>query len=258
MWFPYLFFAGNDIDYKVSIAADAVTKPGHYTNCAKATHHLQPRLSKHYGTADVTARQLHANNSLNLSVLAPTASQHGGEQTCCSSELHCARTDSRRLGPRDIYGVVGASCVHGVAVRKSFMDLHSPENFSYYLIMLWLVLLAAGGRVRDVYIDFGCRLGITWARFIEHKRLTSPPGYSVPPYMSAVRIIVNWLHAQGHNPGCQLRHSGRHTEGAAWRVGEHAEQLWSLLKVRKARVTRTPSVPVKISICQSLCKYICE
>jgi len=218
--------------YNRSIAADVVTKPGHYTNCAKATHELQPRLSIHYGRADADVKALFAAGNLNLARVAPTPGKAAVEDPCCTSALHCARTDSRVMGPRDIFGLLGISCVHGTAGRGSFIDLLSPENFSYYLIMLWCILLSCG-TIRDVYIDFGCRLAITWVRFLAHQAtITLREGDTVTTGHRRARIMVNWLHAQGHNLPCQLQNSGRHTKDAAWRVGENTEQLWALLKVR--------------------------
>ena len=50
--------------------------------------------------------------------------------------------------------------------------------------------------------------------------------------MKELRIMVNWMHGAAHELGCELENSARFKEGAARRVGENVEQVWSLLKVR--------------------------
>ena len=56
----------------------------------------------------------------------------------------------------DTQGVCGAVYMHGIPVKNGFVDMPTPENFSYYIFLLTVLLL--GGRpFRDVYIDFGCR-----------------------------------------------------------------------------------------------------
>jgi hypothetical protein len=40
-----------------------------------------------------------------------------------------------------------------------FMDMHGPEQFIYYLIMLKYMIWACPS-VRDVYVDFACRLKV--------------------------------------------------------------------------------------------------
>ena len=104
------------------------------------------------------------------------------------------------------------------------MDMPVPENFSQYIKQLEY-LLQQRPDVVDAYIDFGCRFKVTWQRYVE-----SHP--SLPPEAAQLRIMVNWLHAAGHELACELVNSGRYSEGAGWRVGEELEHLWSLTKVR--------------------------
>ena len=84
--------------------------------------------------------------------------------------------------------------------------------------------LQAAGRVRDVYIDFACRLSKTWQRFIsKHSDLH--------PASKSLRIIVNWMHGSSPDLACHVQNNGRFKEGAGRKVGENNEQLWSLTKV---------------------------
>lgn len=93
--------------------------------------------------------------------------------------------------------------------------------------MIELSCLQVKGRLRDVYIDFACRLSKTWQRFVS--------GY--PELHDAcpdLRIMVNWMHGSSHDLLCQLQNNGRFQEGAGRKVGENSEQLWSLTKVGHA------------------------
>ncbi len=87
---------------------------------------------------------------------------------CC---LPCCRPQSEHKGgPVDVYGVVGAVCVHGVPCKDVFVDMPMPEQFSYYLLILRVLLLFA--RVRHAYVDFACKLKKTWRRY----RINNMPG----------------------------------------------------------------------------------
>jgi hypothetical protein len=46
-----------------------------------------------------------------------------------------------------------------------------------------------------------------------------------------VRLLLNWMQAEGHTLHCQINHSGTHTEGAGRQNSEGAEQLRAMLKV---------------------------
>ena len=84
-------------------------------------------------------------------------------------------------------------------------------------------------QVQDFYIDFACRLGPTWKRYVD----AQPAGSERLQAMKELRVMVNWMHGSAHELSCELQNSGRYKEGAARRVGENVEQLWALLKVCK-------------------------
>ncbi len=155
----------------------------------------------------------------------------GDDADTCTTSLHCARPSAASSGGVDVHGLVGAVCTHGVPVRGSFIDLRTHEAFSYYIIM-FATLTPLLHTVRDIYVDFGCRLQSTWARYYALHKGTEELSAAKYPHLEAVRILVNWMHAAGHVLACQLVHSGRFSEGAARRIGEMTEQLWSLVKVR--------------------------
>eukprot|EP00967_Tisochrysis_lutea_P146665 scaffold277290_cov22-Tisochrysis_lutea.AAC.1 len=124
----------------------------------------------------------------------------------------------------DINGVIGATCTHGCAIPGSFCDMRGPENFVYYMVELMVIAMSCPD-VQHVYIDFGCRVSVSWQRFMNalktQRGLVSVPGENLC-------IMVNWLHAASHDFQCQLKNSGRYRTGAGWAVGEQAEQLWAL------------------------------
>lgn len=219
--------ADNDpiLKYRPSISADVVTKLSHYQQAAKATSHLKPQLSIHYGPANAEVQERHSKGELNLKHLTGAGDEGSGH--ACQASLTCARTDSKATGGKDIHGVFGMVCQHNFSVKQGFIDLTKPENFSIYLVGLEHILLLAEGRIRDVYIDFACQFRATWDRFLACKF----KGRETPRCYTDARLIVNFLHAAGHTMACQLKNSGRFTEQAGWRVGEQTEQLWSRTKV---------------------------
>jgi hypothetical protein len=97
----------------------------------------------------------------------------------------------------------------------------TPEQFCFYLLSLSSIVQQCSKL--DVYIDFGCRLKVTWQRYLQLLHLPEQPD---------VNIMVNWMHGASHEMSCQLQHCGRYQGGAGHRGGgEQMEQLFALLKV---------------------------
>jgi hypothetical protein len=220
-------------DYRASICIDGNTKVSHYRNRATATRELASSVGEHYGPADTRARELHKRGELDLKHLRADVGPES--QATCSTDVRCARpVVPRTPAGVDVCGVVGTVCHHVVPVRGGFIDLYTYESFSYYLLILESVLPLLP-HVGDVYVDFGCKLGPSWRVYIAG--LAQPPGRLAGDpdlakrLMEDVRLLVNWMHAEGHTLQCQLNHSGRHTEGAGRQNSEGAEQLWAMLKV---------------------------
>lgn len=70
----------------------------------------------------------------------------GSDEHTCTASLSCSRAATTTgSGPCDIYGIVGAVCTHTVPLRGCFLDMHGPEQFSYYLIMLKHLITAVSG-----------------------------------------------------------------------------------------------------------------
>jgi hypothetical protein len=123
--------------------------------------------------------------------------------------------------------------VHGIAVLGAFCDMMVSECFSYYLIILRHMLREVKVTVKDIYIDIACRLSGAFQRYIG---LLAVMEHTAAVAASKTRMLVNWMHANGHDESCQLAFSGRFAKGAAARIGEATEQLWSYLKVRSLAI----------------------
>lgn len=227
--------AGVTLCYHRSMATDGVTKVGHHSKCGAASVDILPHVHEFFGQPDADVQERHILGTLNLiSSMVPLgvgieASVTAGrtaaleEEPACTASLSCSRPESKARGPCDIHGLVGGVCAHTVPLMGSFIDMHTPEQFVYYLIQLEF-MVSKVPELRDVYIDFGCRLAITWARYVAVHRV---------PGAERIRIMVNWMHARGHEEACEAFKSARHFLDAARRGGgENAEQLWSMLKVR--------------------------
>lgn len=149
----------------------------------------------------------------------------------CSASLHCSRPEAPAAkGPCDVHGMVGAVCSHCNPLRGMFMDMHGSEQFIYYLVLL-VALIKACPALRDVYVDFACRLAVTWKRFLTNQASQFFQSKAEHDSAMLLRLIVNWMHGSSHNLSCQLQNNGRYKEGAGRKHGEGSEQLWSLTKV---------------------------
>jgi hypothetical protein len=106
------------------------------------------------------------------------------------------------------------------------VGVHGLLLFSTFALVHW----------QDVHVGCVCKLGPSRRGYIAG--LAQPPGLLAgdPDIAKRLaenvrRLLVNWMHAEGHTLQCQLNHSGRHTEGAGRQNSEGAEQGWAMLKV---------------------------
>jgi hypothetical protein len=216
----------------VSVMVDAVVKPSHLSSAGSVTRAI-PGFAKCYFTeADAEVHELHKAGKLNLKSYfqAEPDEDLDEEELSCTTSLHCSRPEAKsRPGRFDIWGLVGGCCSHNFPLRGCFMDMRSPEKFVYYLIFLLHLATATAGAVKHVYIDFACRLGKTWERFLRARVGTFTSG--VLAVCQNIVTLVNWMHGASHNRECQLKCGGRYHTGAGRKVGENAEQLWSMVKV---------------------------
>ncbi|GFH27256.1 uncharacterized protein HaLaN_25551, partial [Haematococcus lacustris] len=232
--------------YHRCACADGVTKLSSYAGVGRATADLQPHLTSHLDHSseglegDVQHRFL--TNALSLPNLMADA---GGpsvntEQPGCSTSLTCCRPEvNKSVGPPvSIHGLIGFCCSHGVPLLGMFCNMRTPEQFAYYLLALAILM----NFCTEFYIDFGCRLKITWARYVDAM------GY--PSEWKDARILVNWMHGASHDQRCQIINNGRFQPRAGWRYGEQCEQLWSMMK-DLAGVTRYMTLAHRADVLQS-------
>ena len=211
----------------MSISLDGNVKLNHIAKCGVASASLEPRLHAHYGSAQQEVRDLAASGKLDLKSFIGGATDSAVDQDDCATSIHCSRPDaSNSQSVCDVYGVCGGVCAHTIPVRGSFVDMCTPEQFVYYLVIL-LSLLNLGVQVKDVFIDFACRLMKTWQRYLANH----PSVAQQLAGAAGLRILVNWMHGNSHDIACQLKHCGRFTHAAAHRDGENTERLWALMKV---------------------------
>ncbi|KAL6745971.1 hypothetical protein V8C86DRAFT_2959082 [Haematococcus lacustris] len=210
--------------YPVAFSIDAVQKFCHFKSAGLASQAIQPRISTYVDIGldglDEVVQRRHAAGQLNLAY-----SMSGGDQGVdhsCLAQLSCSRPTAAKAAARgiDIYGVVGATCCHGVPARGLFCDMRTPEQFTYYLLLLERALLHVTSC--HIYVDFACRLKKTWKNYVGV--------HGLRPAWADVELWVPWMHAASHDQPCQMENNARFQEGAAWRVGEQAEQLWAGLK----------------------------
>lgn len=221
---------GPHPEYKCSISIDAVTKLSHYSNCGSASSSIKPRLDTYFHHAENVIREMEVNGQLSLSGLidgddVATPEHADDDQVEHITALSCARSEAAPVGPCDVHGVVGAVCSHTIPLRSCFIDMKTPEQFIYYIVILMALLKMATGRVRDVFVDFGCQLKKTFQRFGSQHESKMPSGWK------ELRILVNWMHGNSHDLSCQLQHCGRYIQGAGHKDGENNERLWSMTKV---------------------------
>jgi hypothetical protein len=161
------------------------------------------------------------------------AAGHGASGGPCTTVVGCARPDApRKPAGVDTCGVVKTVCAHGFSVLGGVVDMCQYESFPFYLVLLHQLLLVFKGKVGDVFVDFACQLRSTWTRYVAHLAASGEITPEQASKFGSIRLLVNWMHAEGHNLECQLTASGRHTQGAGRRHGENVEQIWALLKVR--------------------------
>ena len=93
-----------------------------------------------------------------------------------------------------------------------------------------------GARIRDCYVDFACKLKVTFSNYTKVlqdllDRGNGEESEAVLDAMREVRLLVNWMHGSSHELSCQVQNMGRYAEESGRKIGENIEQLWSLLKV---------------------------
>ncbi|KAJ9528437.1 hypothetical protein QJQ45_020285 [Haematococcus lacustris] len=211
--------------YPLAFSLDGVVKFNHFGSAGQASQAVQPRITTYVSPEGLDGEVIrrHEANQLNLHYsMAGAGTDHPHS---CTANLSCSRPTaaSGSTAKRcDITGVIGCVCCHGVPARGQFCNMRTPEQFTYYLLLIERVLLAAQPVQPHIYVDFACRLKKTWANYVTAQQL--------PSDFADVQMWVPWMHAASHDQTCQLGNNARYQAGAASRIGEQAEHMWSGLK----------------------------
>jgi hypothetical protein len=203
--------------------------------CAKLTRYhlgsahtdLKPVFSTYFGKADQLVQEAVARGKQHSGTAAaedPAEADSGS--SCPHPRLSCARSTSQRGGILDIFGVAGACCTHGFPIEGCFVHMYAPEQYSYYDAIFTHVVLAERD-VQDMYLDFNCLYERWWNRVTD---------VEVKQQQEHTRFLIPELHAKGHGISCYRAKSSMYHQGAARRIGEQMEQLWS--KCRPYNSTR--------------------
>ncbi|GAX77801.1 hypothetical protein CEUSTIGMA_g5244.t1 [Chlamydomonas eustigma] len=118
---------------------DAVTKCNHFRKCSLATKHISANLAHYFDGegAEAEIRHLELNDRLNLQSYVDSDPGLEEEVKACTTDLHCARPEAGSSSdPCDVLGVVGGVCHHTIPLKRMFTDMHGPEQFVYYLVLL--------------------------------------------------------------------------------------------------------------------------
>ncbi|KAJ9523962.1 hypothetical protein QJQ45_022392 [Haematococcus lacustris] len=221
IFLSYLYAA----PYPLAFSLDGVVKFNHFGSAGQASQAVQPRITTYVSPEGLDGEVIrrHEANQLNLQYsMAGAGTDHPHS---CTANLSCSRPTaaSGSTAKRcDITGVVGCVCCHGVPARGQFCNMRTPEQFTYYLLLIERVLQAAQPVQPHIYVDFACRLKKTWANYVTAQQL--------PSDFADVQMWVPWMHAASHDQTCQLGNNARYQAGAASRIGEQAEHMWSGLK----------------------------
>ena len=216
-----------------------MTKANHLKKCAEATADIPPNLFCNFAGPEAEVRALEAAGKLNLRSFVDsdgvTDATYDGDIRECTSNFHCARpeTSASESTTCDVKGMVGGVCSHCVPLKGAFIDMHGSEQFIYYLIII-TALVSSCPNLGFVYVDFACRLSVTWKRYLAKHGSRIFPSEGLLNAAKGLHLLVNWMHGSAHDLSCQLQNSGRYRAGAGRRHGEGSEQLWSLTKVRVA------------------------
>lgn len=244
---------GRD-DVPLTVCADGNLKLSHNQRAGTSQASREPLNRLYFGAANDEVQQMARGGDLSLkgffklNAPPPAAQQDEAEEESgdapqeagslgaavvsallppqhkpCDTNFVASKTGGNKSDYKDVNGVIGGVCVHGIPLRGGFIDMKTPEQHTYYLTLFKSVL--SRRHVHDFYVDFGCQLGRSFFRWLSYAR---------PELEGQVRMLVPWFHASDHKMSCQLQNSAKYTEGTGRVIGEQCEGLWAQMAVRWA------------------------
>ena len=144
------------------------------------------------------------------------------------NDLHCSNPVFRAAPPGTAaVGIAGCACPHGYPVRKSFINMLTPENWSMYLGILYRTLVKNPvDAIRWIYLDFGCLFKTAFYNFF-----ANPAVFVNNITARSITFFVDWLHAKGHRPWCRFTNSAMYVAETGRRIGAQCEELWAKVRV---------------------------
>lgn len=129
--------------WRRSACGDANLKTGRFKNVGSATKGIKPHLATFFGSAAEKVLQRHEDHALTLAAVIGCPDQpsvgdaQSAEHAQCSSSITAARPDAAYTNSAmHTFGTVAFSCVHTVPLSGGFVDMYTPEQFCYYLLVL--------------------------------------------------------------------------------------------------------------------------
>ncbi|KAJ9507319.1 hypothetical protein QJQ45_006301 [Haematococcus lacustris] len=219
--------------YPVAASLDAVVKFNHFQGVGHASSAVQPRLASHVSPAglDGEVQRRHEANQLNLE-FSMAGDVQGLSHTCkatlsCSNPTAVSTATAKRC---DITGVVGCTCCHGVPARGTFCNMRTPEQFTYYLLLLE-GLLESGPADLHIYVDFACRLKKTWMRYVAARGL--PAAWADVKMWEMSKLVRYMTHAH-RSDALQIRLAGIAFDKHA-NIVEHLAAKFKAMQMKKGK-----------------------
>ena len=208
-----------ELRFPVCICTDASNTPDRL-KCALASEDIPPSTSTFIGDSHRAITGRLASGSLTSSSYSADAD---GTYGCGPGrDYKAGRQKPTCTSKKGSEGLMGCVCKHVIPLVGAFASLDKThECYLFYDVVLDAVI-AVRPDVTFVYLDFGCRFG-------RHYRLRDDPG-PANEIWQRVRILVPWMHSQGHVIQCRLTDGGMYADGAGFVVGEQTEQLWAVMK----------------------------
>lgn len=215
---------------KCCASMDAICSANHFTSAGSSQHSNKPTLRLYISTVAEKVSQLHASGEMVSEAQTRAAAaadleldDGSGVRPRCTTELSCNRPTAKAgRAETDISGLVAACCSHVVPLLGLAIPMVTPENHTYYEHLLES-LIQSRPDLEIVFLDLACRFRGRWSMLLDRLR-------DRVAGLDDIRLMLPMMHAFDHDMACQVKNSALYQVGAARRVGEQTEELWSEIK----------------------------
>jgi len=248
---------------KFTCSTDAVNAANLFASAGSSQRDIKPTTSTYLGACADRVEAAHASGALksvaqerNRRVAESVEAASATGLPVCTTALSCSReTSSAVRADLLLYGLVAVVCPHAIPGLGCCVNMYTPEQHFYYDAVLPEVFKTRPD-LDAIYLDLCCKYKPRLAHLLEELIHNG----EIMSDQRAVKLLVPWMHAFDHDMQCQLQNSGLYQvrstpspfasalatatdaqhygprpsrsmqEGAARRVGEQTESLWSLIK----------------------------